>query len=68
MLIGRGGDTRRGIESKFNVTLDIPKGAGGGGEGKLEMVPTKDAWRNFGLMWVFILFNIAACLSRLVYE
>lgn len=25
VLIGRGGDTRRGIETKFNITLDIPK-------------------------------------------
>lgn len=25
LLIGRGGETRRGIESKFNVNLDIPK-------------------------------------------
>ncbi|PLB41351.1 putative RNA binding effector protein Scp160 [Aspergillus candidus] len=25
LLIGRGGETRRGIESQFNVTLDIPK-------------------------------------------
>lgn len=25
VLIGRGGETRRGIESKFNISLDIPK-------------------------------------------
>ncbi|THC92336.1 hypothetical protein EYZ11_008205 [Aspergillus tanneri] len=29
LLIGRGGDTRRGIESKFYVTLDIPKQGSG---------------------------------------
>jgi rRNA processing protein Krr1/Pno1 len=36
MLIGRGGDTRRGIESKFNVTLDIPKQGSGRTEVKLK--------------------------------
>lgn len=35
MLIGRGGDTRRGIESKFNVTLDIPKQGSGRTDVKL---------------------------------
>lgn len=29
LLIGRGGDTRRGIESQFNITLDIPKQGSG---------------------------------------
>ncbi|KAK1143283.1 hypothetical protein N8T08_006810 [Aspergillus melleus] len=29
LLIGRGGDTRRDIESKFNITLDIPKQGSG---------------------------------------
>ncbi|KAL3475599.1 hypothetical protein BJX99DRAFT_247385 [Aspergillus californicus] len=29
LLIGRGGDTRRGIESKFNITLDIPRQGSG---------------------------------------
>ncbi|KAL2003673.1 hypothetical protein VTN02DRAFT_2823 [Thermoascus thermophilus] len=29
LLIGRGGETRRGIESQFNVTLDIPKQGSG---------------------------------------
>ena len=29
LLIGRGGETRRGIESKFNITLDIPKQGSG---------------------------------------
>ncbi|EKV06299.1 RNA binding effector protein, putative [Penicillium digitatum PHI26] len=36
MLIGRGGDTRRGIESKFNVTLDIPKQGSGRTDVKLK--------------------------------
>lgn len=30
LLIGRGGETRRGIESKFNITLDVPKQGGHG--------------------------------------
>ncbi|KAL1882591.1 hypothetical protein Plec18167_003008 [Paecilomyces lecythidis] len=29
LLIGRGGDTRRDLESKFNVTLDVPKQGSG---------------------------------------
>ncbi|PWY70987.1 KH domain-containing protein [Aspergillus heteromorphus CBS 117.55] len=36
LLIGRGGDTRRGIESKFNITLDIPKQGSGRSEIKLK--------------------------------
>lgn len=36
LLIGRGGDTRRGIESKFNVTLDIPKQGSGRTDVKLK--------------------------------
>lgn len=36
MLIGRGGDTRRGIESQFNVTLDIPKQGSGRSDVKLK--------------------------------
>ncbi|KAJ5093454.1 K Homology domain type 1 [Penicillium angulare] len=36
MLIGRGGDTRRNIESKFNVTLDIPKQGSGRTDVKLK--------------------------------
>ncbi|KAJ5125904.1 K Homology domain type 1 [Penicillium atrosanguineum] len=36
MLIGRGGDTRRGIESKFSVTLDIPKQGSGRTDVKLK--------------------------------
>lgn len=36
MLIGRGGETRRGIESKFNVTLDIPKQGSGRTDVKLK--------------------------------
>lgn len=36
MLIGRGGDTRRGIESKFNITLDIPKQGSGRTDVKLK--------------------------------
>ncbi|KAJ5168811.1 K Homology domain type 1 [Penicillium canariense] len=36
MLIGRGGETRRGIESKFNVTLDIPKQGSGRTDIKLK--------------------------------
>lgn len=29
LLIGRGGDTRRDLESKFNITLDVPKQGSG---------------------------------------
>jgi polyribonucleotide nucleotidyltransferase len=29
LLIGRGGETRRGLESRFNVTVDIPKQGSG---------------------------------------
>ncbi|KAL4887157.1 hypothetical protein BJY04DRAFT_48739 [Aspergillus karnatakaensis] len=36
LLIGRGGDTRRGIESKFNVTLDIPRQGSGRSDVKLK--------------------------------
>ncbi|KAJ5595180.1 K Homology domain type 1 [Penicillium hispanicum] len=36
LLIGRGGETRRGIESKFNVTLDIPKQGSGRTDIKLK--------------------------------
>lgn len=36
LLIGRGGDTRRGIESKFNVTMDIPKQGSGRTDIKLK--------------------------------
>lgn len=36
MLIGRGGETRRGIETKFNVTLDIPKQGSGRTDVKLK--------------------------------
>ncbi|RAH85912.1 RNA binding effector protein Scp160 [Aspergillus japonicus CBS 114.51] len=36
LLIGRGGDTRRNIESKFNITLDIPKQGSGRTEIKLK--------------------------------
>ncbi|KAJ5225900.1 K Homology domain type 1 [Penicillium chermesinum] len=36
LLIGRGGETRRGIESKFNVTLDIPKQGSGRTDVKLK--------------------------------
>ncbi|KAJ5173105.1 K Homology domain type 1 [Penicillium capsulatum] len=36
LLIGRGGDTRRSIESKFNVTLDIPKQGSGRTDVKLK--------------------------------
>ncbi|KAJ5646648.1 K Homology domaintype 1 [Penicillium lividum] len=36
LLIGRGGDTRRGIESRFNVTLDIPKQGSGRTDVKLK--------------------------------
>lgn len=36
LLIGRGGDTRRSIESKFNVTLDIPKLGSGRTDVKLK--------------------------------
>lgn len=36
MLIGRGGDTRREIESKFNVTLDIPRLNSGNTDVKLK--------------------------------
>jgi polyribonucleotide nucleotidyltransferase len=36
LLIGRGGDARRGIESKFNVTLDIPKQGSGRTDVKLK--------------------------------
>ena len=36
LLIGRGGDTRRGIESQFNVTLDIPKQGSGRSDIKLK--------------------------------
>ncbi|KAJ5832847.1 K Homology domain type 1 [Penicillium riverlandense] len=36
MLIGRGGETRRDIESKFNVTLDIPKQGSGRTDVKLK--------------------------------
>ena len=36
LLIGRGGETRRGIESKFNVTLDIPKQGSGKTDVKLK--------------------------------
>ncbi|KAG2417587.1 hypothetical protein HFD88_008806 [Aspergillus terreus] len=36
LLIGRGGDTRRGIETQFNVTLDIPKQGSGRSDVKLK--------------------------------
>lgn len=36
LLIGRGGDTRRGIESQFNVTVDIPKQGSGRSELRLK--------------------------------
>lgn len=36
LLIGRGGDTRRGIESKFNITLDIPRQGSGRSDIKLK--------------------------------
>ncbi|KAJ5221153.1 K Homology domain type 1 [Penicillium citrinum] len=36
LLIGRGGETRRGIESKFNVTMDIPKQGSGRTDIKLK--------------------------------
>ncbi|KAL5343651.1 hypothetical protein BJX70DRAFT_117339 [Aspergillus crustosus] len=36
LLIGRGGDTRRSIESKFNVTLDIPRQGSGRSDVKLK--------------------------------
>ncbi|KAB8072235.1 hypothetical protein BDV29DRAFT_177780 [Aspergillus leporis] len=36
LLIGRGGETRRGIESKFNITLDIPKQGSGRSDIKLK--------------------------------
>lgn len=36
LLIGRGGETRRGIESKFKVTLDIPKQGSGRTDVKLK--------------------------------
>ncbi|KKK21613.1 hypothetical protein ARAM_004131 [Aspergillus rambellii] len=36
LLIGRGGDTRRGIESQFNITLDIPKQGSGRSDVKLK--------------------------------
>lgn len=36
LLIGRGGDTRRGIESQFNVTLDIPRQGSGRSDVKLK--------------------------------
>ncbi|KAF9888178.1 hypothetical protein FE257_009173 [Aspergillus nanangensis] len=36
MLIGRGGETRRGIESQFNVTMDIPKQGSGRSDVKLK--------------------------------
>ncbi|KAF4216212.1 hypothetical protein CNMCM8980_006576 [Aspergillus fumigatiaffinis] len=36
LLIGRGGETRRGIESQFNVTLDIPKQGSGRSDIKLK--------------------------------
>ncbi|KAE8147390.1 hypothetical protein BDV25DRAFT_160484 [Aspergillus avenaceus] len=36
LLIGRGGETRRGIESKFNITLDIPKQGSGLSDIKLK--------------------------------
>ncbi|KAF7719840.1 RNA binding effector protein [Penicillium ucsense] len=40
MLIGRGGETRRNIESKFNVTLDIPKQGSGKTDVKLKGAST----------------------------
>lgn len=36
LLIGRGGETRRGIESQFNITLDIPKQGSGRSDIKLK--------------------------------
>lgn len=36
LLIGRGGDTRRSIESQFNVTVDIPKQGSGRSELRLK--------------------------------
>ncbi|KAL2829798.1 hypothetical protein BDW59DRAFT_142043 [Aspergillus cavernicola] len=36
LLIGRGGDARRGIESKFNITLDIPRQGSGRSDVKLK--------------------------------
>ncbi|KAE8374663.1 hypothetical protein BDV26DRAFT_295793 [Aspergillus bertholletiae] len=36
LLIGRGGETRRGIESKFNITLDIPKQGSGRSDIKIK--------------------------------
>lgn len=36
LVIGRGGDTRRGIESQFNITLDIPKQGSGRSDIKLK--------------------------------
>lgn len=36
LLIGRGGETRRGIESQFNITLDIPKQGSGRTDVKLK--------------------------------
>ncbi|EAW11303.1 putative RNA binding effector protein Scp160 [Aspergillus clavatus NRRL 1] len=36
LLIGRGGETRRGIESQFNVTMDIPKQGSGRSDIKLK--------------------------------
>ena len=36
LLIGRGGDTRRGIESQFGVTLDIPRQGSGRSDVKLK--------------------------------
>ncbi|OJJ45505.1 hypothetical protein ASPZODRAFT_153153 [Penicilliopsis zonata CBS 506.65] len=36
LLIGRGGDTRRGIESQFNVSLDIPKQGSGRADVKIK--------------------------------
>ncbi|KAL4803736.1 hypothetical protein BDV18DRAFT_153610 [Aspergillus unguis] len=36
LLIGRGGDTRRGIESQFNITLDIPRQGSGRSDVKIK--------------------------------
>ncbi|KAL2861325.1 hypothetical protein BJX68DRAFT_2057 [Aspergillus pseudodeflectus] len=36
LLIGRGGDIRRGIESQFNITLDIPRQGSGRADVKLK--------------------------------
>jgi predicted PilT family ATPase len=36
LLIGRGGDTRRDLESRFNITLDVPKQGSGRSDVKIK--------------------------------